>query len=245
MPDREIYIYKKYFRYKNHYTWKYNGCIFKSLSPTYFDGYYSHWKYWSGIEKQLIADLDFSDWPLTSPNAEIAGEINESPYSVALHVRRGDFVKLGWCFISDNYYVNAVKYIQSIVEKRIKAFIFSNDAPYVKNNLLKQLDFADCRIVDVNDNDSGHFDLYLMSLCKSVIAANSTFSIAAGILNKNCNFNNSDRRNMVIVPHSWGYGDSRKRMYTGMDESIRNPDYVVFNAKTGECVSEANNLNKK
>ena len=68
---------------------------------------------------------------------------------------------------------------------------FSNDPDYVKEHYkLKNM-----LVVDWNTGDESFIDMYLMSNCKFMILANSTFSYWAARLNK--------KTNMVIYPSKW------------------------------------------
>ena len=53
--------------------------------------------------------------------------------SVSIHIRRGDYVKLGWVCNLD-YYKNAITEIVKH-EKYPHFYIFSDDIPWVRENL--------------------------------------------------------------------------------------------------------------
>lgn len=94
--------------------------------------------------------------------------------SVAVHVRRGDYLK---CSIytnlgESNYYQNAINYINAH-EKDVKYYIFSNDIPWCKESGL----FGEnATYVDFNIGDRSYEDMYLITQCKKVVMANSSFS---------------------------------------------------------------------
>ena len=73
-------------------------------------------------------------------------------------------------------------------------FVFSNDIQWCIDNLpLKEATF-----VSNNIGANSWLDMYLMSICKMNILANSSFSYWGAMLNKN--------RNIVIYPGKW-YND--------------------------------------
>ena len=231
---KEIKFYKKYYLYKNKKIWQYNELLFKNKKPRYYDGYYSHYKYWVDCEKLLQKNLDFTGWELNDANKDMKKKIEDSNYSVGIHIRRGDFVNLGWCCLEKDYYIKGIKYIQEKVKQPIKLFFFSNDMEYVKNEILPEFEGIIYTLVNINDVESGHFDMYLLSLCKSQIIANSTFSICSALLNKN-----DDK--IVIAPDTWGYNigkENKDGAYDGIDESIQNPAWVCLNHKTGELIKK-------
>jgi hypothetical protein len=117
-----------------------------------------------------------------------------------MHVRRGDYVfskkaneKHG--VLTLDYYKQAIDIVKSKIDKPI-FFVFSNDKEWVAENL----EF-DCQTVSVDNNDfeSGHEDIRLMSLCKSNITANSSFSWWGAYLNVN-------PEKAVIAPGNWVAG---------------------------------------
>lgn len=135
------------------------------------------------LVKDILPDLRAR----LSPNFEITPQIEQAKKiiqiknSVALHIRRTDYLNpgIGNRFdgvCTDTYYENAIQYIKEHV-KDPYFIIFSDDINYVKENLRLE----DSYIVSGN---AGYADLYLMSLCKHFIVANSTFSFWGAILSK-------------------------------------------------------------
>ena len=128
--------------------------------------------------------------------------------AVAVHLRGTDFLDkkisgyaIGLC--TDDYYSNAIRFINEKIENPY-FIIFSDDTEYVK----QKLDIENSYVVTGNE---GYEDLYLMSLCKHFILANSTFSFWAAILNTNQNkivcvpehWFNSQRRQADYIPDEW------------------------------------------
>ncbi len=99
---------------------------------------------------------------------------------IALHVRRGDYLGLGYQGLRFDvttpvYFLNAIKYMSARLSKQAsKFFVFSNDIPWCKN-LFSRFE-EDFIYVENNDEISGEFDMYLMSMCKHFIISNSSFS---------------------------------------------------------------------
>jgi hypothetical protein len=98
---------------------------------------------------------------------------------IALHIRVGDYVLHKDVFIDlpERYYLDAIE--AALCGPKMKILIFTDD---LMNGLLKYPEVfkrAD-RIVSVDAGLSAPETLYLMSLAKVVITANSTFSCWAG-----------------------------------------------------------------
>lgn len=105
----------------------------------------------------------------------------------SIHVRRGDYLRLPHHHPIQpiDYYKNAIKIIGD------KHFlIFSDDINWCKQNF----DFLKNKTFIVNNFD--YEDLYLMSMCKNNIVANSSFSWWAAWLNTNIN-------KKVVAPLNW------------------------------------------
>lgn len=114
--------------------------------------------------------------------------------SISIHVRRGDYINLGWDLLTANvdYYNRAIKIMCSQIYNPI-FIVFSDDPVWVKNNLLIPHDHI---FVDWNNGEESYKDLLLMTQCSHNIIANSTFSWWGAYLNQNPN-------KMVIVPKEW------------------------------------------
>lgn len=108
--------------------------------------------------------------------------------SVAVHVRRGDHVTVSKkdkrkynCDLCDlDYYKKALAIISERVSDPVFYF-FSDDHAYIEKN------FKEIRNKRYIRSKKDFLDLQLMSLCKHVIIANSTFSFWGAYLNKNEN----------------------------------------------------------
>lgn len=144
-----------------------------------------HCDYWQ--DKKYISDnfiLNFKIESLGSNNEEILRKI-EKEDSVAVHIRRGDYITAdnaatygGIC--TEEYYSKALDKVIKEVKK--PCFIFFSDEPeYVRN----KYNFSNMIVVGWNTGEKSILDMYLMSRCKYMVLANSTFSYWAARLNKN------------------------------------------------------------
>ena len=177
---------KSYFKEKG--TSYFDASIFKNNS-IYLDGYWQNELYFSDIRELLLRELS----PISSMsdlgNAYLEPIKNSN--SVSLHVRRGDYLNLKNVGVLDvDYYMKAVEYIRTNVEKPI-FFIFSDDLEWCKNSL----GFLEgCIYVDRTQTEID--DLKLMSFCRHNIIANSSFSWWGAWLNQN-------PKKTVIAPKGW------------------------------------------
>ena len=143
-----------------------------------------------------IADIILREFTLKSPLHKIstawAKKILVAENSVALHIRRGDYLNAVHIIgvIPLDYYRTCVAQLQKDFPL-IAAFIFSDDLNWVRKNLK-----LDVPTEYVEDCESDNEEFLLMSLCKHTVIANSTFSWWAAWLNFN-----PDKK--VFVPSPW------------------------------------------
>lgn len=158
------------------------------------DGFWQNENYFKDYEDQITQDFTLRK-PLSNNAQEILNKINNST-SVAIHIRRGDYVNNqetnkfhGICSVE--YYHKAISLINSKIADPY-FFIFSDDIEWVKENL---------KIKDPVNWVSGNQlseveELILLSKCQHQIIANSSFSWWGAWLNKNVN-------KVVIGPKNW------------------------------------------
>lgn len=162
---------------------------------TYYAGYFQCENYFLSIKEQVKHVFKFNDSYVREKtnkyNRELIKKIVTSE-SVAIHIRRGDYLNNNIYDALDNdYYDKAISRMYSIYSKPT-FIIFSNDIPYCKN----KYDNINAEFVDWNMGESSWVDMYLMTLCKGVVIPNSTFSWWGAWLNKN------DGKT-VIAPYQW------------------------------------------
>lgn len=144
-------------------------------------------------DDEMVRDEFVFGVRLSEDNKAVLAEIENASCSVAVHVRRGDYIGSIHEMTSPAYFMEAIKLVsENAAPERATFFVFSDDMGWCKDNLggLNE------RVIFVenNDNDHGSVDMYLMSRCRSFILSNSTFSYWASFL--------SDRSpdSLVITP---------------------------------------------
>lgn len=160
------------------YAYSYYEEFLSVKEDAYFTGVFANASYFYDLRGELIKAFSLKD-EMSDANKEMLGKIKNTQ-SVSIHIRRGDYVKLGLTCNLD-YYYQAMAYINSQI-KDAHFYIFSDDVKWVKENL--KIDKPHT-FVDINDGSTGYCDLELMKNCRHNIAANSTFSWWASYLNQN------------------------------------------------------------
>lgn len=170
--------YSRIIKEKNAYS--YYEEFLEEKKDAYYAGVFANENYFAKYRSEIVDAFTLKK-ELTEENKKMLEQIKQTN-SVSIHIRRGDYVKLGWVCNLD-YYKNAIAEIVKH-EKYPHFYIFSDDIPWVRENLQIQ---EPCTFVDINDGNSGYFDMELMKNCKHNIIANSTFSWWAAWLNPNFN----------------------------------------------------------
>ena len=172
-------------------------------------GFFQSPKYFKNIEEVLRKDFKFKRKFINLAN-NILPKLNDP---ISLHIRRGDYVTHPNHFSLDlNYYKNAIDYFG----KDNEYFVFTDDPEWFQNQ-----DFyspENFKLISKITKNSTVLDLYIMSLCKKHIIANSTFSWWGAWLSNS---------RAVIYPLRW-YKDKNKsskdlplEYWTGIENNIK------------------------
>ena len=156
-------------------------------------GFWQSERYFSNYGHQLRTDLVLKS-QMPSAAVKLAKQMASGP-SVAMHVRRGDYltdpkalVKHG--VTSAHYYQTA---LQLMIEKLgdVDLYVFSDDPDWVRTNIQHP------KIIFVSDfGFSAEQDLWLISACQHQIIANSSFSWWGAYLNDYAS-------KIIVAPQPW------------------------------------------
>lgn len=208
--DQEtISLYKKNFYFKNtrRSVLEYDASIQSSQQPRYLDGYYvnSRYIYWQGDALRNIFSFKLK---LHTANEEMLTQIRSRHNSVALHIRRGDYVGSVHDVTTAKYFRTAIEIMaQKLTDEPPTFFVFSNGMDWPKETL-RDMEHRFV-FVENNDNDSGANDMYLMSECEHFIIPNSSFSWWAAWLSRR------SPNKIVIMPNKW-FADEPQDGYKAM-----------------------------
>jgi hypothetical protein len=199
----DVFFYKKYLNKKysaNRIVYTFVEEILTLKKSRYLCEYYDNAKYFGVIKKQLHEQFVFDITGFSENTIKMADVIKDTPCAVALQVRRGDFVTIGADKVTPpEYFYNAIDMIKNYITKqnpiKIVFYVFSNDIPFCKNIFSRCSD--DFVFIDINDNDRGAEDMYLMSLCRHFIISASSFGWWGAFLSF------VDNNKIVIAPQQW------------------------------------------
>lgn len=184
--------------------------FFNAAREVYIKGNRQSEKYFKPYEEEVRQKLRLSNKVIA--NVEHYGNNFRRQDTVALHIRRGDYltqVALEWLgLLPLEYYQRALTTLCEKVDLK-QAVVFSDDIEWVKQHLLLEIEtiYASGSI-----SHSSMEDFYLMSCCRHQVIANSTFSWWAAYLNEypekrivapNKWYNKTDINDKDLVPSEW------------------------------------------
>jgi hypothetical protein len=174
------------------------------IKSAYIEGMWQNEAYFTTRAVAIHNDFLFKREPIDL-NKILADDMYTTN-SVAIHVRRGDFVSdvrknalRGVCSL--DYYKQAIQHIQKVV-KDPHFFIFTDDPEWVIENM----DVPDPAVLISHNETRPQNDLFLMTVCKYFIIANSAFSWWGAWL--------SDYGGkIVIAPKQWYQNEEINRQF--------------------------------
>jgi hypothetical protein len=179
------------------------------------EGYWQSEKYLLEVQDQIRREMFKPPWMASEESNAVALKIGRHNLtSCFIHVRRTDNLRpAGLAIHGLTSAENALYYQRAILLMRekvpgVKFFAFSDDPDWIHKAFMRTPDVTvvDCNpmsgtyengVLLKNDQGSEAEDLWLMSLCRHGITANSSFSWWAAWLNQNQN------ERVVIAPDPW------------------------------------------
>lgn len=180
--------------------WEYRVDYLHGMGNAYYRGWFQNLQYFSSIRKQLLKEI------VPKHKIKIPLELRnllQAENTVAVHYRRGDYKFIKNC-LPDDYYTKAMDYVEQNVENPQYLF-FSDEISWVKEHMGSKKNFY---YIDDYGKFEDYEELMIMSRCRNLIIANSTFSWWAAWLN-------TYENGLVIMPQKWVY---TKKWKEGLQE---------------------------
>ena len=172
--------------YKGKINFGYDKEISSVKNNTYISGYWQSEKYFVEYREDLLKLLTPKKKRSKSVN-QLYNEMQKCD-SIALHVRRGDYVGIG-CQLNMAYYDQAISMMKSKYPgEKLILYVFSDDVDFCKHYFSEKQYFAtkdiQLRYPQYESDNYTLDDVFLMSHCKHMIMANSSYSWWAAWLNQ-------------------------------------------------------------
>ena len=167
---------------------KFDEKVFSLPDNSYLNGCWQSYKYFEDIANTIHNDISFN-FSLSLGRTQLLPSMI-SPKAVAIHIRRGDYIRwpeLG--VLPEEYYEKAIKRFRNQMGSP-QFFIFGDS-----DNWSDSLSLPASTLF-IDPTPDCYIDLFLMSLFSHIVIANSTFSWWAAFLNPQL-------RKQVIYPKDW------------------------------------------
>jgi Glycosyl transferase family 11 len=179
----------------------YDPGIVVQTSPILLNGYFQSELFFSSIADEIRSVFRPRE-PMSGSSQAMLQTIESTEWPVALHVRRGDYVKNPGAYLvhgitSPDYYRRAIAMIDNLSGGRAHYFVFSDEPAAV----LDVLGAMERRTLVSGNADRPWEDVTLMAACCSNVMANSSFSWWGAWLN-------SHPDKIVIAPRRWFQPDT-------------------------------------
>ena len=179
---------------------KYDSVVISNPDSAYYLGYWQTEKYFKDVRSDILDSFCFPPTNKDDENSRIV-ELLKVSNSVSIHVRRGDYMKIGntqgICTLE--YYKAAINLVKEKVNPDL-FLVFSDEIAWCIDNLSDFFGNSQVVYVDWNRGENSFRDMQLMSCCNHNIIANSSFSWWGAWLNKN-----PDK--IVVSPSRWMNGE--------------------------------------
>ena len=163
---------------------EYQNISSKSRKPIYLDGFWhrQNFKIFDKYKDKILSEFTYSG--VISQSCMELLEGNDDYYTIAVHLRYGDYVKIGCC-IETSYYEKAIRTMEKHLldsNRKIRMLVFSEDIETSKK-IIGKIDTEYEKIyIDRQYGFSDLEEFYLISHCNAQVVSNSTFSWWAAYL---------------------------------------------------------------
>ena len=156
--------------------------ILRYTGNLYYYGYWINAQWFNAIRGTILEEFTFPSLSDVKNRTYLSQIRSAGPCSVAVHIRRGDFIDYGY-LLPPEFYQAAVSSARNKVGKPV-FFLFSDDTPWVKVHMdeLGFLPSDECIFVEENTGGKNYIDMQLMKACRGMIIANSSFSYWGAVL---------------------------------------------------------------
>jgi len=174
--------------------------FFTCSDETLLIGHWQSHRYFINIAESIYEEFQPRN-PFCPENAEFAKILISDEHSVALHVRRGDYLTLPSASnfhgsLGDAYYKQAIK-LATLHDDKSNIIIFSDDMEWCRHHFSGLIN---AHFAPSPENAQPWEDLVLMGLCRGNVIANSSYSWWSAWLG-DMRYGVSNR--LVVAPKRW------------------------------------------
>lgn len=152
----------------------------------FYHGYWQNPSWFKTYKGILKKELSFP--PITDNRNRLYAHSILNSKSVALHIRRGDYINLGWSSKTE-YYLEKIKEVLTR-DPDASFYVFSDDIPWCRENH-EALGLSlpeSVTYIEGNTFGGNYIDMQLMSMCQIMIINRSAFGYLAMLLNERLDY---------------------------------------------------------
>lgn len=160
----------------------YNPSILDLSGNIYYHGYWINCYWFKKYKEFFLQEFQFPEIT-DQKNLSYLDQILFSN-SLSLHIRRKDYVNLGWALSADVCF-SLTEQFRKELSDNWHLFVFSDDIDWCKNHAEEMgfQYFEEVTYIEGNTESESYRDMQLMSMCKAMIVTNSAFCYLAALLN--------------------------------------------------------------
>jgi hypothetical protein len=146
-------------------------------APIMLEGYFQSERYFHAVADRLRGEFTLVEPLGATAKAYSRQIVGAGDFGVSLHVRRGDYVTSATVSavhtaLGLNYYERALSLLRRLLGGEPRVFLFSDEPDFVEEVFAQICD----KIVVRSDPLRPWEDMFLMSMCRHHVIANSSFS---------------------------------------------------------------------
>ncbi|MEG1563902.1 MAG: alpha-1,2-fucosyltransferase [Bacteroides sp.] len=182
----DVYEHRYYYKGNNTGVREEDFSFLNLTPPVYLGGYY-HLppELWLKTFNRLFR---LTSNVLDETNETLRNEIQQTPHTIAVHVRRGDLKEEVFAYGKPATLTYFQKAVQLFMEKyAVPFFYFFSDEPgWVAQELIPSLPLVqNYKVIDRNGSDKGYMDLFLIASCRHQITSKGTLGKYGALLMDN------------------------------------------------------------
>ena len=170
----------KFFQEDSAFFWQYAYPHIQYKRNLYLNGYWQHWRYFDRYQRELVETLQVKSTELSENAKKLIAEVSNKD-TVAIHIRRGDYVQCDGWLIEPKFYLQAIDVIEKEKQSNLRYYVFCEDEEFAAS-LLEDKEYSMITgKYAINDVE----EFAVMSACSNHIISNSSYSWWAAYLHKN------------------------------------------------------------
>lgn len=170
----------KFYKEKNSYQFENN--IFNYKKNEYLCGFFQSWKYFDQYKKELKKQFRVKDEFISDSAKEICNQCM-SQNSIAIHIRRGDYVSSTEWLIDEKFYIESIKEIEKkYSDVSLKLYVFCDQDGFAEDLFSE---YKNVTYITALKKYTDIEEFWIMKSCRNHIISNSSFSWWAAYLCEN------------------------------------------------------------